>query len=53
RACLIVYILTSTKIVPHSFQLQASLAILNGRDTIVTAGTGSGQTLCLLLVLHL
>jgi len=49
RACLIVYILTATKIVPRSFQLQASLATLNGRDTIVTAGTGSGKTLCLLI----
>jgi superfamily II DNA or RNA helicase len=49
RACLIVYALTSTKIVPRTFQLQASIATLNGRDTIITAGTGCGKTLCLLI----
>ncbi|KIJ04693.1 hypothetical protein PAXINDRAFT_94430, partial [Paxillus involutus ATCC 200175] len=49
RACVIIYILTSLKIVPHVFQLQASLVILNGRDTVITAGTGSGKTLCLLI----
>ncbi|KAI9567580.1 hypothetical protein HD554DRAFT_976991 [Boletus coccyginus] len=45
RWCLIVYVLTS-KIVPRVFQLQASVATLNGRDSIITAGTGCGKTLC-------
>jgi len=49
RACLIVHRLTSGAIVPHIFQLQASLAILNRKDTIITAGTGSGKTLCQLI----
>jgi ATP-dependent helicase YprA (DUF1998 family) len=49
RACLIVHHLTSCTIVPRIFQLQASLATLNGKDTIVTAGTGSGKTLCQLI----
>ncbi|KAF9221447.1 hypothetical protein BS17DRAFT_640606, partial [Gyrodon lividus] len=49
RACVTIYILTSSTIVPRVFQLQASLAILNGRDTIITAGTGSGKTLCVLI----
>ena len=44
HACLIIYILTATEIVPCSFQLQASLATLNGRDTIAIAGTGSDKT---------
>ena len=44
HACLIIYILTATKIVLRSFQLQASLATLNGRDTIAIAGTGSDKT---------
>jgi ATP-dependent helicase YprA (DUF1998 family) len=48
-ACLIVYALTSTKIIPRTFQPQASIATLNGRDTIITAGTGCGKTLCLLI----
>ncbi|KAI9573490.1 hypothetical protein HD554DRAFT_1980743, partial [Boletus coccyginus] len=34
---------------PHDFQLQASLAMLRGRDCVIIAGTGSGKTLCLLL----
>ncbi|KIK77394.1 hypothetical protein PAXRUDRAFT_166983 [Paxillus rubicundulus Ve08.2h10] len=45
------YVLSSTTIVPHTFQLQASLPILNRHDTIITAGTGSGKTLCLLISL--
>ena len=36
-----------------SFQLQSSLTTLNGRDTIITAGTGSGKTLVCLLIPHL
>ncbi|KIK97008.1 hypothetical protein PAXRUDRAFT_95298, partial [Paxillus rubicundulus Ve08.2h10] len=44
-----IYILTLLKVVPCIFQLQASLSILNGCDTIITAGTGSGKTLCLLI----
>ncbi|KAI9567258.1 hypothetical protein HD554DRAFT_1989885, partial [Boletus coccyginus] len=31
------------------FQLQASLAILNQMDTIITTGTSSGKTLCHLI----
>ncbi|KAF9221685.1 hypothetical protein BS17DRAFT_653474, partial [Gyrodon lividus] len=48
-ACVIIYILSSSMIIPCVFQLQASLAILNSRDTIITAGTGSGKTLCVLI----
>jgi ATP-dependent helicase YprA (DUF1998 family) len=53
RACLLIYLLTSFTVVPHVFQLRASLAMLNGRDTIIIAGTGSGKTLCLLIPLLL
>jgi hypothetical protein len=52
-ACLIIYALTPTKIVLRAFQLQASISILNGRDTIITAGTGCRKTLCLLIPLLL
>ncbi|KAG2144383.1 P-loop containing nucleoside triphosphate hydrolase protein [Suillus bovinus] len=48
-ACLIVYVLTATTIVPRQFQLEAVLATLNGQDTIITAGTGSGKTLCIII----
>jgi ATP-dependent helicase YprA (DUF1998 family) len=49
RACLLVYVLTATTIVPRQFQLEAILATLNGRDIVITAGTGSGKTLCLII----
>ena len=49
RACLVVFIITRFTIVPCVFQLKASLAILNGLDSIITAGTGSGKTLCLFI----
>ena len=49
RACLILHRMTSSAIVSRVFQLQASLALLNGKDTIVTAGTGCGKTLCQLI----
>ncbi|KAF8552163.1 hypothetical protein OG21DRAFT_1511808 [Imleria badia] len=49
RACLVVFIVTRFTIVPRVFQLKASLAILNGLDGIITAGTGSGKTLCLFI----
>ena len=51
RACLVVALITHFTIIPRPFQLQASLAILNGQDSIITAGTGSGKTLCLLPVI--
>ena len=35
--------------VPRQFQLEAILATLNGRDSIITAGTGCGKTLCLII----
>ena len=49
RACIIIHNITSGKIVPCPFQLQASLALLHGSDVLITAGTGSSKTLCLLL----
>lgn len=49
RACLIIYVLTATVIVPRQFQLEAMLATLDGRDSIITAGTGSGKTLCMII----
>ena len=53
RASLMVHHLSSHAIFPRDFQLQASLAILHGKDSIVTAGTGSGKTLCQLIPLLL
>jgi len=53
QACLIVYQLTSHTIVPRVFQLRASIAMLSGNDTVITAGTGCGKTLCQLIPLLL
>ncbi len=36
---------------PRVFQLEAAIAIIRGRDTIVRAGTGYGKTLIMVLVL--
>ncbi|KAG1721428.1 P-loop containing nucleoside triphosphate hydrolase protein [Suillus paluster] len=49
RARLIIYVLTATVIIPCQFQLEAMPATLNGRDSIITAGTGSGKTLCIII----
>ena len=49
RACLIIYRLTTCTVIPRVFQPQSSLAMLNRRDTFITAGTGSGKTLCQLI----
>ncbi|KAF9223245.1 hypothetical protein BS17DRAFT_130767 [Gyrodon lividus] len=48
RACL-----SPRIVVPPKFPLQAFLPILDGHDTIITADTGSGKTLCLLIPLLL
>ncbi|KAG1848131.1 hypothetical protein F4604DRAFT_1594121, partial [Suillus subluteus] len=32
------------------FQLEAILATLNGHDSIITASTGCGKTLCLIIL---
>ena len=49
QACLIIWILTQGTIVPRVFQIQASLAMLQRHDSVITTGTGSGKTLCLLI----
>jgi len=49
RACLIVSAITEGRVVPRVFQLEASLAMLNRRDCVTIAGTGSGKTLCILI----
>ncbi|KIM52659.1 hypothetical protein SCLCIDRAFT_47169, partial [Scleroderma citrinum Foug A] len=49
RACVIIHILSGGKIVPREFQLEATLSVLHGRDSVITAGTGSGKTLCIII----
>ncbi|KAF8989363.1 hypothetical protein BDQ17DRAFT_1478689, partial [Cyathus striatus] len=42
-------VVTGGKIVPRNFQLEATLALLSGIDSLVDVGTGYGKTLCLIL----
>lgn len=45
RAALICYSVTGSAQVPREMQLRVVLANQNGRDCLVSAGTGSGKTL--------
>lgn len=53
RACMIVWVVTEGRVIPHAFQLKASLAMLHQQDSVIIAGTGSGKTLCLFIPLLL
>ncbi|KAJ7893310.1 P-loop containing nucleoside triphosphate hydrolase protein [Mycena olivaceomarginata] len=46
KACLLVYFSSQRRVVPRQFQLEASIALSDGRDVVVDSGTGSGKTLC-------
>ena len=46
---LLLYTVTGKKKLPREFQLEATLALLAGRDCLINAGTGSGKTLCMVL----
>jgi len=45
RACLLAWFVTGGTQVPRDIQLQSCLAMFNGQDSLVYAGTGSGKTL--------
>ena len=45
KACLIVFFLIESTMVPRQLQLQAALAELAGFDSTLMSGTGSGKTL--------
>ena len=50
KCCLLLYTVTNGEKVPREFQLEATLALLAGRDSLINAGTGSGKTLCMVLL---
>jgi Lhr-like helicase len=52
RACLLFFRVTNGK-VPRQFQLESTLAVMSGRDSVIIAGTGSGKTVCMMLPLLL
>ena len=49
RACLLVWTVTYSKLVPREFQLEATIAIISGRDSLIDVGTGYGKTLCMII----
>ena len=49
RACLLLWIVTQYRYVPQPFQLQATIALMSGSDTLIDVGTGYGKTLCMIL----
>ncbi|KAF4593863.1 ATP-dependent DNA helicase sgs1 [Pleurotus pulmonarius] len=53
RLCLLLFRVTDGQRCPREFQLRSALASLTRRDCLVTAGTGSGKTLCMILPLLL
>ncbi|KAG6805127.1 hypothetical protein H0H92_000586, partial [Tricholoma furcatifolium] len=51
RACLLAWIVTARSQVPQRHQLEAFLATYHGRDSLISASTGSGKTLIIVLCL--
>ena len=49
KCCLLLSAATKGKKLPRLFQLEATLAVLSGRDSLINAGTGSGKTICMIL----
>ena len=45
RACLLVWTVTDTKLVPQEFQLEATIAIMSGREELIDVGMGYGNHL--------
>ena len=49
QACLLIWTVTDFKLVPREFQLEATIAIMTGKDSLVDVGTGYGKTLCIII----
>jgi hypothetical protein len=47
KACLLVFLISGSRIVPRKLQLLAALATLAGYDSEVISGTGTGKTLAM------
>ena len=41
--------MTYPKLVPWEFQLEATIAIMSGRDSLIDVSTGYGKTLCMII----
>ena len=49
KCCLLLSTITNGNKIPREFQLEATLALLAGKDSLIHAATGSGKTLCMVL----
>ncbi|KAF7297686.1 P-loop containing nucleoside triphosphate hydrolase protein [Mycena kentingensis (nom. inval.)] len=49
RCILLAYYASRRRVVPREFQLRSAVAIIEGHDVLIDAGTGSGKTLCQIL----
>lgn len=49
RACLLMWVTTKKEVLPRDFQIEATIAIMTGRDCLIDVGTGYGKTLCMAL----
>ncbi|KAF8957732.1 hypothetical protein BDZ97DRAFT_1924345 [Flammula alnicola] len=49
RACLLVWTVTEYKLVPREFQLESTIALMTGKDSLIDVGTGYGKTLCMVI----
>ncbi|SJL07927.1 uncharacterized protein ARMOST_11285 [Armillaria ostoyae] len=49
RASLLSYLVSNGRIIPRQFQLEATIAMMELRDSLIDVGTGYGKTLCMVL----
>jgi ATP-dependent helicase YprA (DUF1998 family) len=49
RLCLLACVASGFSIIPFNFQLTATIAVLDGKDSLVDVGTGYGKTWCMIL----
>lgn len=48
-ACLHLWKASGSRLVPHEFQLKATIATMSGQHSLIDVGTGKGKTLCMVL----
>ncbi|KAF8272466.1 hypothetical protein EI94DRAFT_1796088 [Lactarius quietus] len=49
RASLLLWVHSEFQELPQEFQLNATIAMMSGQDSLIDVGTGAGKTLCMIL----
>ncbi|KAJ6629985.1 hypothetical protein B0H10DRAFT_1775130, partial [Mycena sp. CBHHK59/15] len=49
-ACILVFIASNKHMIPQQYQLEASNVMAHGLDCTIDSGTGSGKTLCQIIL---